>query len=224
MKKVALLCILLIAMQVGLAVIAANGSARNYLDHFVADLQQVSATFTQSTRDANGHEGETLSGKLALKQPDLFRWDVQAPYEQLIIADGKKIWVYDPELDQVTVQSQLASQSRSPLAILTDLERLDREYETSEKGTNDGLAWLRLTPKWDQSPFAYVDLGLDVNGLEVMVFRDQVGNTTETRFNKWQRNAKLPAKTFTFDVPQGVDVIETETGDNVPEVMPLQMD
>src|SRR5689334_18285165 len=97
--------------------VAAEG-ARAKLDAFAKDLKSVSADFDQRVADANGGAGRSSHGTLALKAPRQFRWDVTAPYKQLIVADGEKVWVYDPDLEQVTVRAQGTEEAHSPLTVL----------------------------------------------------------------------------------------------------------
>jgi outer membrane lipoprotein carrier protein len=156
-----------------------------------------------------------------LKAPRQFRWDVTAPYQQLIVADGEKVWIYDPDLEQVTVRAQGTEEAHSPLTVLTDLSQLDRNFTASEQGERDGLSWLRLKSKDKEPQFEYADLGFDAaSGLARMAFKDALGNSTEIHFSHWQRNPSLPAGTFKFSVPEGVDVI----GDPTPaaEVHPIK--
>jgi outer membrane lipoprotein carrier protein len=186
-------------------------SARARLDAFAKDLHSVSATFEQTVVDAKGGSGKTTKGTLALKAPRLFRWDTTAPYKQLIVADGEKVWIYDADLEQVSVRAQGTEEAHSPLTVLTDLSQLDRDFTTSEQGEHDGLTWLRLKSKDKEPQFAYADLGFDAGGLERMQFEDTLGDKTEIRFSGWRKNAPLPADNFRFTPPKGVDVIGDPT-------------
>jgi outer membrane lipoprotein carrier protein len=155
-----------------------------------------------------------------LKAPRQFRWDVAAPYKQLIVADGEKVWIYDPDLEQVSVRAQGTEEAHSPLTVLTDLSQLDRDFTASEQGERDGLTWLRLKSKDKEPQFAYCDLGFDSTGLARMRFEDTLGNDTEIRFAHWQRKPKLAADAFKFTPPKGVDVV----GDPTPaaEAIPIK--
>lgn len=190
---------------------AAPSAARAQLDAFAKGINSISADFSQQTFDPNGGAGRTSTGTLALQAPRQFRWDVVSPYKQLIVADGEKVWVYDPDLEQATVRAQGTEEAHSPLTILTDLSQLDRDFKASEQGEHDDLTWLRLESKDKQPQFNYCDLGFDANSLARMRFEDTLGNSTEIRFSHWQRNPKLAAGTFTFTPPRGVDVIGDAT-------------
>jgi len=194
-------------------------TARTKLDAFAKGISAISADFEQQVHDPNGG-GKDSRGTLALKAPRQFRWDVTAPYKQLIVADGEKVWIYDPDLEQVTVRAQGTEEAHSPLTVLTDLSQLDRDFTASEQGERDGLTWLRLKSKDKEPQFEHADLGFDASGLARMAFKDTLGNETEIRFAHWQRNPKLAADAFKFTPPKGVDVV----GDPTPaaEVHPVK--
>jgi outer membrane lipoprotein carrier protein len=203
--RVALATVLLVCSCSALA------TARAQLDNFAKDLKAVSADFEQHVADPNKHADKVSRGSLALKAPRQFRWNVTAPYKQLIVADGEKVWIYDPDLEQVTVRAQGTEEAHSPLTVLTDLSQLDRDYVVSEQGERDGMSWLRLKSKDKEPQFEYADLGFDAQGLARMAFKDTLGNSTEIHFSHWQRNMAMPAADFKFTPPQGVDVIGDAT-------------
>jgi outer membrane lipoprotein carrier protein len=198
---------------------AATGTARARLDAFANGLHSLTGSFTQTLVDPNGHAGTTSSGTLALQAPRQFRWETTTPYKQTIVADGSRVWMYDPELEQVTVRVQSSEEAHSPLTVLTDLKQMDKEFKVTERGEHDGLAWLRLTSTARDPQFVYADLGFDANGLARMTFKDQLGSTTDIRFANWKRNVDIPPAVFTFVPPKGADVI----GDApVLQVQPLK--
>jgi len=186
-------------------------TARARLDTFAKDLRSVSAHFEQQAFDPKGGAGKTSRGDLALKAPRQFRWDTIAPYKQLIVADGEKVWIYDADLEQVSVRAQGTEEAHSPLTVLTDLSQLDRDFATSEQGEHDGLSWLRLKSKDKDPQFAYADLGFDATNLVRMQFEDTLGDKTEIRFSDWKRNPALAADAFRFTPPKGVDVVGDPT-------------
>lgn len=202
------------------ALAQAADAARGRMEAFSKDLKSVSADFSQVVTTANGKRTDETKGTLALSAPNRFRWDAKTPFEQLIVADGAKVWIYDPDLEQVSVRNQSFEEAHSPLTVLTDLSQMDREFTTSESGERDGLAWLKLVSRAKEPDFEYAELGFDAQNLSRMRFKDQLGNLTEIRFSNWQRNPSLPATTFSFKPPAGVDVI----GDAKPDadVFPLK--
>jgi outer membrane lipoprotein carrier protein len=212
--------LVLLSLLFAAATASAADNARSRMEAFSKDLHSVTADFTQSVTDANGHRGEETRGTLALQAPRQFRWETKAPYEQTIVADGQRVWVYEPDLQQVTVRSQSSEEAHSPLTVLTDLSQLDSQFTTSESGERDRLVWLKLVSKDKEPEFEFAELGLSEHGLDRMVFKDQLGNSTEIRFSDWKRNPKISADTFKFTPPKGVDVIgNTDPG---AEVFPVQ--
>lgn len=185
---------------------AATG-ARARLDAFAHDLQSLRGHFSQTVYDAHGNITGSSHGTLALQAPRLFRWQVTDPYQQLIVADGKKVWVYEPDLQQVTVRDQGAEEAHSPLTVLTDLSQIDTEFKAADAGTREGLEWLRLVSRSKNPQFEYADIGFDASGPRRMIFKDTLGNRTEIAFSGWERNPGLPSSTFTFVPPKGTDVV-----------------
>lgn len=185
---------------------AATGPARARLDAFAHGLHALSGNFTQTLNSPNGQSQQT-SGTLVLQAPSQFRWDTLSPYKQSIIADGSRVWSYDPGLEQVTVRRQDTEAAHNPLAVLTDLSQVDQDFSITEQGEHDGLVWLRLTSRAKEPQFDHVDLGFDANGLARMQFRDQLGSTTDIRFSNWQRNPDIPPEDFNFTPPKGTDVV-----------------
>ena len=204
MKRLTLAAVLLLLSFVTQA---ATGPARARLDAFAQNLHSLTGHFSQTLIDINGHDSKTSAGTLALQSPRQFRWETLTPYKQTIVADGSRVWMYDPELDQVTVRIQSAEEAHSPLTVLTDVSQLDNNFKVAERGERDGLQWLRLTSTAKDPQFDYADLGFDANGLARMTFRDQLGSTTDIRFSDWQRNVAIPPSTFNFVPPPGADVI-----------------
>ncbi|HVT33220.1 MAG TPA: outer membrane lipoprotein chaperone LolA [Rhodanobacteraceae bacterium] len=185
----------------------AADTARSRMEAFSKDLKSVTADFTQTVTDANGERGDESRGTMALEAPRQFRWETKKPYEQTIVADGTRIWVYEPDLQQVSVRSQSGEEAHSPLTVLTDLSQLDSQFTASESGERDGLAWLKLASKAKEPEFEYAELGFSQTSLERMLFKDPLGYTTEIRFSNWRRNPKIDASEFTFTPPEGVDVV-----------------
>lgn len=209
MKRLALVVLSAFVLVLSLPSMAttAPSTARARLDAFAHDLHSLTGHFNQSLTDPNGQAGQGSSGTMALQAPRQFRWDTLTPYKQTIVADGSRVWMYDPELEQVTVRRQSTEESHSPLTVLTDLKQMDRDFKVVERGERDGLMWLRLTSVSSDPHFEFADLGFDTNGLARMVFRDQLGATTDIRFSDWKRNASLPPGMFNFVPPSGADVI-----------------
>lgn len=212
-RSLASACVLLLATGAS----AAPSAARTQLDRFSAGLDTLSGKFEQTSR-ADG-EGEASSGTLALKAPRLFRWDYLDPFEQRIVADGDHVWVYDIDLEQVSVRPQSFDEASSPLAVLMDLKQLDAEFQVADGGHGEGMDWLVLKPKGKEPQFKEARLGFASDRLQAMRVVDNFEGRIDYRFSDWQRNQALPAKHFVFQVPEGVDVIgETKAA---AEIHPL---
>jgi outer membrane lipoprotein carrier protein len=212
--------IVLIAISLVASTAFAATGARARLDTFAHGLHSLRGNFSQTVYDAHGNITGSSHGTLALQAPRLFRWQVTDPYQQLIVADGKKVWVYEPDLQQVTVRDQGAEEAHSPLTVLTDLSQLDTEFKATDAGTRDGLEWLRLVSHSKDPQFEYADIGFDASGPRRMIFKDTLGNRTEIAFSGWERNPGLPSSTFAFVPPKGTDVVGDATASSSPADKP----
>lgn len=198
------------ALVLGGAFLAGNASAgaRDSLKAFTTGLKGLDGHFTQQVYDTKGKLKETSSGRVALSAPRLFRWEYAKPYPQLIVADGAKVWVYDPDLQQVTVRGQGSEEQNSPLSALIDPSRLDKQFNVKENGTADGLEWLTLTPKAEgDASFQSARLGFGKAGLARMEVVDAVGQNTRISFSGWKRNPAFAGSTFKYTPGKGVDVV-----------------
>lgn len=187
---------------------SAVAGARDGLNGFTTGLKGLNGQFTQKVFDANGKLKENSSGQVALSAPRLFRWEYVKPYPQLIVADGRKVWIYDPDLAQVTVRPQGIEEQSNPLAALINPGKLDAMFVVKENGKAAGLEWLTLAPKnKDEASFRTARLGFDKSRLARMEVVDMLGQRTEISFSNWTRNPKFAASTFKYAPPKGVDVI-----------------
>lgn len=187
----------------------AHAGGRDDLERFTRGLKGLDGQFTQDVFDSKGKRKESSTGRVALSAPRLFRWEYVKPYPQLIVADGKQVWVYDPDLQQATVRAQGVEEENSPLAALIDPKKLDRDYRTAEVKGEGGLNWLELRPKRaGGAGFDHALLGFDAKGqLSRMRIIDALGQRTDIVFKAWKRNPTFPATTFRFAPPKGVDVV-----------------
>ncbi|MDR0181801.1 outer membrane lipoprotein chaperone LolA [Lysobacter arvi] len=199
------------ALALALASTTALAGARDDLNAFTKGLKGLSGEFSQQVFDPQGKLKETSTGTLALSAPRLFRWQYVKPYPQLIVADGKKVWVFDPDLQQATVRPQGVEEQNSPLAALIDPAKLDAQFVVKELGMDKGLEWLALAPKDEaQAAFRSARLGFGGSGLVKMQVVDNLGQRTEIEFTGWKRNPAFAADTFRYAPPKGVDVIGGE--------------
>jgi outer membrane lipoprotein carrier protein len=197
----------LVCASVGSA--SAWAGARDELNRFSQGLKGLNGQFSQQVFDSKGKVKETTSGRVALSAPRQFRWEYIKPHEQLIIADGKNVWVYEKDLEQATKRPQGAEEQNSPLTALINPKLLDQQYDVSEEAAaRDGLQWLSLSPKREtETSFQYAALGFNAQGLARMEVVDAVGQRTVINFSGWKRNPGFAAGTFSFAPPKGTDVI-----------------
>jgi len=180
---------------------------RETLAAFTDGLKGLDGRFEQRVFDADGRLSEETTGRVALSAPRQFRWEYEQPFPQLILADGDRVWIYDPDLEQVQVRPQGTEEQQSPLTALTDPLELERQFAISDGGQGDGVLWVELTPKTKDAPFASARLGFAQGELTRMETVDSLGQRTQISFSGWKLNPQFPQDTFRFAPPAGVDVI-----------------
>ena len=185
----------------------AQAGAVDQLHDFLKNTRTLKAEFSQAVVARNGRKPQQSSGIVAIARPGKLRWEIQKPYPQLVVGDGEKIWIHDPELQQVTVRKAGQAIGGSPAALLSGNNDLEKNFTLKEAGDSEGLAWVEATPKVGDSGFESVRLGFAGNDLKAMELQDSFGQTTLIRFTKIERNPALPATTFKFTPPAGADVV-----------------
>jgi outer membrane lipoprotein carrier protein len=192
--------------------LAAHAGAVEKLKTFIAATHSAQANFTQEVLDQNGKRIQSASGIMQFQRPGKFRWSYQKPYEQLIIGDGAKFWLYDVDLNQVTVKKLDAALGSSPEALLSGSNEIERGFTLAENGSKDNLEWLQATPKGQgknqDSSFNKILMAFNAQSeLVVMELNDMFGHKTVLHFSAMQRNPKIPEQQFRFTPPKGADVI-----------------
>jgi outer membrane lipoprotein carrier protein len=178
------------------------------VDAYLARLSTLTATFVQVVQDKQGQVTERATGTVSISRPDRFRWEYQQPYAQTIVADGSKLWLYDPDLEQVTVRSLAQGLGATPAMLLSGSGRVGDAFTAGPIERQRGLTWYRLVPGQKGSDFERVSLGFDGrNELAAMELVDKLGQTTTIEFSRVKRGAALDAALFRFVPPQGADVI-----------------
>ena len=183
------------------------GEAQQHLETYLKGLTTIKAGFVQTLNNAGGELIEKSEGIMAVERPGKFRLQYQNPYEQLYVADGKNIWMYDRDLEQITVKPQSEALGSTPALLLSTIEPLETNFELRELGEHEGFFWLELNPKDADSNFDFVKLAMDGDILRAMEMVDGFGQTTRLYFDPMTRNPKLDADVFRFVPPAGVDVI-----------------
>ncbi|HSQ02747.1 MAG TPA: outer membrane lipoprotein chaperone LolA, partial [Burkholderiales bacterium] len=168
------------------------------LKAFVSETRSAKARFAQMVLDRNGKVLQQVTGTMEFSRPGKFRWEYQKPYEQLIVGDGSRIWIYDKDLKQVTVRKLDRALGASPAALLAGSNEIEKGYALSDAGSHDGLDWLEAVPKAKDTPFERIRLGFKKNTLEAMDMKDQFGQTTVIKFADLERNPRLAPDLFTF--------------------------
>lgn len=174
---------------------------------FYQSTPAMKAQFKQTVLDRNGHKVQEVSGQMQLLRPGKFRWDYRKPYVQLIVGDGSKVWLYDPELNQVTVRTMDNVLGSSPAALLAGNLNVDKAFDLKDAGNSHGLEWVEAAPKDRDSGFDHVMLGFKGDQLAEMELHDNFGQTTVIEFSGVERNPKLASQVFHFVPPAGADVV-----------------
>jgi outer membrane lipoprotein carrier protein len=193
-----------------LAVLAPGVSAAATVEGLKSLLEQTTtarARFAQMVLDKNMKKLQQATGTMQFARPGKFRWEYDKPYEQVIVSDGARVWLYDKDLNQVTVRKYDRALGTSPAALLAGSNEIEKNYRFSTVGTQDGLDWLEAVPRAQDTAFERIRLGFGKAGLEAMELRDQFGQITVIKFSTIERNAKIPPEAFTFTPPKGADVI-----------------
>jgi len=186
---------------------AAGGASIEALKTMFAQTTTARAHFAQIVLDRNMKMLQQATGTMQFSRPGRFRWEYDRPYEQVIVSDGAKVWLYDKDLNQVTVRRLDRALGSSPAALLAGSDDIEKSYRLSSLGIQDGLDWLEAVPRTQDTAFEKVKLGFGKTGLEAMELRDPFGQITVIKFSTIERNTRLPPETFRFTPPKGADVI-----------------
>ncbi|MGE0311405.1 MAG: outer membrane lipoprotein chaperone LolA [Lautropia sp.] len=184
----------------------AADSAIAQLRRFTDDTHSARGRFTQQLLRQGG-AARASSGEFAFARPGRFRWEIREPYEQLIVTDGRTLWFYDKDLEQVTIREASETIGATPAALLFGSGRLDAAFTLAEQGERDGLQWVEAVPRKPDSGFEKIGIGLRDGLPAVMEVRDSFGQVNRFRFEAIERNPALAPDRFDFTPPPGVDVI-----------------
>ena len=190
-----------------LACATAHGASIEMLKNLLQQTNSGKARFAQIVVDKNLKELQKATGTMQFVRPGRFRWEYDKPYEQTIVGDGAKLWIYDKDLNQVTVRKLDKALGGSPAALLAGSNEIDKAYDLTNLGPQEGLDWLEAIPKSKDTTFERIRLGFGKSGLEAMELRDQFAQTTVIKFANVERNPKIPPEAFRFTPPKGADVI-----------------
>lgn len=201
----------ILMLLIGSLVTTAAGAAPDgvsALRAFYDRVDSLSADFQQVQRDSSGAVIQKASGIFLLSRPDRFRWAYQEPYEQIIVSNGDAFRFYDVDLAQVTVREVNDSLRATPAQLLAGGASLDKAFKVSNQGEQDGLTWVELVPRDDNSDFKSIRIGLSDNVPSTMVLNDQLGQTTRITFDNVRVNPDIAGDRFELDIPDEATVVD----------------
>jgi outer membrane lipoprotein carrier protein len=203
----------------GLAGIAASlafGSAalaQTPLDTYLSQLKTLRADFAQTVTDGKGEQVQKAQGTLIIVRPGRFRWELtpDGGSPQLMVADGKNLWFYDRDLEQVSVKAASAALTATPAGLLSGDGNIRELFTVAPAGKKDGFDWVLVTPRESDADFREARLGFGMSELKRMVLKDKLGQTVRLEFFKSERNPPVAESEVKFTPPSGADVIGTPT-------------
>ena len=184
-----------------------HAAAIDRFETFVRGTQSARAEFEQKVYDRGGKLVQESSGSFVFLRPGRFRWTYAKPVDQLIVGDGERVWIYDRDLNQVTVRRLARALGSTPAALLAGASDVEKAFELKDAGSRGGLEWLEARPRERDAGFEVVRIGFGATGIQAMELSDHFGQRTELRFANVERNAKVDAKEFRFEPPKGADVL-----------------
>ena len=205
MRRLAAGATLLLAL---VAATPAQAGAVAALREFLAQTTTARGEFTQQVTRGSAQAAPPSSGTFFFERPGRFRWTYAKPYEQVLVADGERLYLYDKDLNQVTVKKVAAALPASPASILFGGNEFERDFVVSEAGTRDGVEWLKAVPRAKDSQFERIEIGFRDGVPVAMVLADSFGQVSRLAFVRFERNPRLDAQLFRFVPPPGADVLE----------------
>lgn len=179
----------------------------NLLEKFLSKTRTLQAEFKQELHDNHGFLLQESAGTFSLQRPGKFHWDYVRPYPQKIISNGTKIWIYDSELEQVSVKKYDQVLTGAPVLLLDKQKPLDEDFTISDLGKQQGLFWVKLEPKSTENDFKQIKIAMDGERLHTMKLIDNFDQTTTLVFSSLQTNLKLSQDLFEFTPPSGTDIV-----------------
>lgn len=177
------------------------------LRDFFNNTSSMRAQFSQVVNDKQGRKEQEVEGTMQLQRPNKFRWDYKKPYEQQIVSDGKQVFLFDADLQQVTIRELSKTLGSSPAALLAGGEAVEKSFTLKNATRKDGLTWVLALPKDKDSGFDRVLLGFKAKELRKMEMYDSFNHVTHITFSEVERNPVLQDATFLFATPKGADVV-----------------
>ncbi len=208
MKVKALIRTLFLCAPLSLFAPPAAASGPEQFRAFITGTHSARASFSQTVTASSGRKPQLSQGTLAFARPGRFRWVYEKPYEQLLVGDGTRLWIFDRDLNQVTVKKLGQALGASPAALLAGDNAIDKNFIITDAGSADGLEFIEAIPRnKEESSFEMVRIGLADKLPRLMVVHDNFGQKTTLVFSGFERNPSLAADIFRFTPPRGADVI-----------------
>ena len=198
---------LLFASLLTFAAVGARADAVDTLKDFVHDVKTGHADFSQTVTSPDGAKKKTSNGDFEFSRPNRFRFHYTKPFEQVIVADGSKVWIYDADLNQASSRKFSHALGATPAALLAG-GSLDKEFDLAALPAKDGLDWAEATPKAKDGAFKSVRIGFRGKTLAAVEVVDAFGQHSLLQFTQFVGNAPVHADAFVFTVPKGADLIE----------------
>ncbi|NQD91566.1 outer membrane lipoprotein chaperone LolA [Pseudomonas sp. CrR25] len=207
MRLIRMLLLAVLSLS-SLTALADDEAAVQRLTQLLNQAQTITARFSQLTLDGSGTQLQETAGQLALKRPGLFRWHTDEPMEQLLVSNGEKVWLYDPDLEQVTIQTLDQRLTHTPALLLSgDVSKIRENFEISYK-EGGSVVDFTLKPKAKDTLFDNLRLSFRSGVLNDMQLIDSIGQRTNILFLNVQMNEALDDGQFSFDIPPNADVIQ----------------
>lgn len=197
----------MLTMLASLVIAPAHAGSLDRFAQFLGSAQSARAGFEQKIFDRNAKLVQESRGTFSFQRPGRFRWTYVKPYAQLIVGDGAKVWIYDEDLQQVTVRRIDKALGSTPAALLSGNNEAVKAFKLSDRGVRDGMEWMDALPRDSDANFERISLGFGFSGLAVLELRDTFGQTTVVRFTSFDLNPRLDPASFRFVPPKGADVI-----------------
>jgi outer membrane lipoprotein carrier protein len=195
------------AVCVAFVSIVVQAAPVDTLRNFVRDVKSGRAQFIQVVTSADGAKKKTSSGSFEFARPNHFRFAYAKPFEQTIVADGEKVWIYDADLNQVSSRKFSSALGATPAALLAG-GALDKDFDLASLPPRDGLEWAEAKPKAKDSAFQSVRVGFRGKDLAALEILDSFGQRSLLSFSSFEANAPVAADAFRFTPPAGADIIE----------------
>lgn len=198
------------------AAAAPQQSQPTQLDAYLDHLKTMRASFLQTLADSQGHEIDRASGSIIVQRPGKFSWDIHpqsgsgaGTAGQLMVCDGRNLWFFDRDLDQVTVKPVDAALSATPALLLSGAVDVRKNFTIAPAGERQGLEWVLVEPHGAQADFREALFGFEKGELKRMILEDKLDQTATVIFDKVERNTPVSAAEVSFTPPKGADVIGT---------------